>query len=126
MRTTNVKKIGPAALLLSLAACGGASGAPGPQVAALPGATAPSGAGPGGSTGGADSVRDTGAGIAPAELPRIFDRFWRADESRSRVTGGSGLGPAIVRQLTEADGGTIEVESEPGRGTVFTIRLPAA
>ncbi|MGC4866121.1 HAMP domain-containing sensor histidine kinase [Micromonospora sp. DT53] len=70
------------------------------------------------------SVRDTGSGIAPADLPKIFDRFWRADESRSRVTGGSGLGLAIVRHLTEAHGGTVEVESEPGRGTVFTIRLP--
>jgi two-component system sensor histidine kinase BaeS len=70
------------------------------------------------------TVRDTGSGIAPADLPKIFDRFWRADESRSRVTGGSGLGLAIARQLTEAHGGTIEVESEPGRGTQFTIRLP--
>jgi two-component system sensor histidine kinase BaeS len=72
------------------------------------------------------SVRDTGVGIAPDELPKIFDRFWRADESRSRVTGGSGLGLAIARQLTEAHGGTIEVESEPGRGTLFTVRLPVA
>jgi two-component system sensor histidine kinase BaeS len=70
------------------------------------------------------SVRDTGSGIAPADLPKIFDRFWRADGSRSRATGGSGLGLAIARQLTEAHGGTIEVESEPGRGTLFTIRLP--
>ncbi|MEU7750324.1 HAMP domain-containing sensor histidine kinase [Micromonospora sp. NPDC049171] len=84
---------------------------------------------PGGSvTVGADgttiSVRDTGSGIAPADLPKIFDRFWRADESRSRVTGGSGLGLAIARHLTEAHGGTIEVRSEVGRGTHFTIRLP--
>ncbi|GAA2194011.1 HAMP domain-containing sensor histidine kinase [Micromonospora lupini] len=70
------------------------------------------------------SVRDTGTGIGPTDLPKIFDRFWRADESRSRVTGGSGLGLAIARHLTEAHGGTIEVESEPGRGTLFTIRLP--
>ncbi|PYC67627.1 two-component sensor histidine kinase [Micromonospora arborensis] len=70
------------------------------------------------------SVRDTGSGITPADLPKIFDRFWRADESRSRVTGGSGLGLAITRHLTEAHGGTIEVQSEPGRGTLFTIRLP--
>ena len=85
---------------------------------------------PGGSVtlaanGGTISVRDTGSGIAAADLPKVFDRFWRADESRSRTTGGSGLGLAIARQLTEAHGGTIEVESEPGRGTVFTIRLPA-
>ncbi|MGC4880017.1 sensor histidine kinase [Micromonospora sp. DT43] len=70
------------------------------------------------------SVRDTGGGIAPADLPKIFDRFWRADESRSRVTGGSGLGLAIARHLTEAHGGTIDVESELGRGTLFTVRLP--
>ncbi|MEU4160075.1 HAMP domain-containing sensor histidine kinase [Actinoplanes sp. NPDC026670] len=70
------------------------------------------------------TVRDTGTGIAPADLPKIFDRFWRSDESRSRATGGSGLGLAIARQLTEAHGGTIEVESEPGRGTRFTVRLP--
>jgi two-component system sensor histidine kinase BaeS len=70
------------------------------------------------------SVRDNGSGIAAADLPKVFDRFWRADESRSRATGGSGLGLAIARQLTEAHGGTIEVESEPGRGTLFTVRLP--
>jgi two-component system, OmpR family, sensor histidine kinase BaeS len=70
------------------------------------------------------SVRDTGSGIAAPDLPKIFDRFWRADESRSRATGGSGLGLAIARQLTEAHGGTIAVESSPGRGTTFTLRLP--
>ncbi|GIM90394.1 sensor histidine kinase [Paractinoplanes toevensis] len=70
------------------------------------------------------TVRDTGVGIVPADLPRIFDRFWRADESRSRSTGGSGLGLAIARKLAEAHGGTIEVASTPGEGTVFTIRLP--
>ncbi|GAB1692370.1 sensor histidine kinase [Krasilnikovia sp. M28-CT-15] len=70
-------------------------------------------------------VRDTGTGISAENLPKIFNRFWRGDESRSRTTGGSGLGLAIARQLTEAHGGTIEVRSDPGRGTVFTIRLPA-
>ncbi|MEU4239296.1 HAMP domain-containing sensor histidine kinase [Actinoplanes sp. NPDC026619] len=70
------------------------------------------------------TVRDTGIGIAPENLPKVFDRFWRADESRSRSTGGSGLGLAIVRKLTEAHGGTIEVASAPGDGTTFTIRLP--
>jgi two-component system sensor histidine kinase BaeS len=70
------------------------------------------------------TVRDTGTGIPAEHLDRIFDRFWRADESRSRSTGGSGLGLAIARRLTEAHGGTIDVRSEPGRGTLFTVRLP--
>jgi two-component system sensor histidine kinase BaeS len=70
-------------------------------------------------------VADTGSGIAPDDLPRIFDRFWRADKSRSRRTGGSGLGLPITRQLVEAHGGTITVASVVGEGTVFTIRLPA-
>ncbi|NEB04272.1 HAMP domain-containing histidine kinase [Streptomyces sp. SID13726] len=69
-------------------------------------------------------VADTGTGIAPADLPRVFDRFWRADRSRSRRTGGCGLGLAIVRQLTEAHGGTVSVTSTPGTGTVFRLRLP--
>jgi two-component system sensor histidine kinase BaeS len=86
--------------------------------------TAPGGSVTVGVNGTTIAVRDTGSGIAAADLPKIFDRFWRADESRSRATGGSGLGLAIARQLTEAHGGTIEVESEPGRGTTFTIRLP--
>ncbi|MEV4616698.1 HAMP domain-containing sensor histidine kinase [Kitasatospora sp. NPDC049258] len=70
-------------------------------------------------------VLDTGTGIAPADLPRVFDRFWRADRSRNRSSGGSGLGLAIVRQLTEAHGGTASVSSTPHTGTVFTLRLPA-
>ncbi|GIF23934.1 two-component system sensor histidine kinase BaeS [Actinoplanes tereljensis] len=77
-----------------------------------------------GAKGATITVRDTGVGIAPADLPRIFDRFWRADESRSRSTGGSGLGLAIARKLAEAHGGTIEVASTPGEGTTFTIQLP--
>ncbi|MER5435149.1 HAMP domain-containing sensor histidine kinase [Streptomyces sp. NPDC002588] len=69
-------------------------------------------------------VADTGTGIAADDLPRVFDRFWRADKSRSRQTGGSGLGLAIVRQLTEAHGGTVSVISTPDIGTVFTLSLP--
>jgi two-component system sensor histidine kinase BaeS len=71
-------------------------------------------------------VRDTGAGIAPADLPRIFDRFWRADTSRTRATGGSGLGLSIARNLAEAHGGDITVTSRPGAGTAFTVRLPVS
>ncbi|MFD5592185.1 ATP-binding protein [Streptomyces griseorubiginosus] len=70
-------------------------------------------------------VADTGTGIAAADLPRVFDRFWRADRARGRQTGGSGLGLAIVRQLTEAHGGTVTVTSTPGTETVFTLHLPA-
>jgi signal transduction histidine kinase len=72
------------------------------------------------------SVRDQGPGIAPEHLPRIFDRFYRADASRSRTTGGAGLGLAIVRQLARAQGGDARVESEPGKGASFFFTLPKA
>lgn len=71
------------------------------------------------------SVRDTGTGIDPEHLPHLFDRFYRADEGRSRDSGGMGLGLAISKQLVEAHGGAIQVESTLGTGTVFTITLPA-
>jgi two-component system sensor histidine kinase BaeS len=69
-------------------------------------------------------VSDTGSGIDAADLPHVFDRFWRADKSRSRQTGGSGLGLAIVRQLTHAHNGTVTARSQPGAGATFTLRLP--
>lgn len=69
-------------------------------------------------------VADTGSGISDDDLPRVFDRFWRAEKSRCRRTGGSGLGLAIVRQLAEAHGVTVSVTSALGVGTVFTVRLP--
>jgi two-component system OmpR family sensor kinase/two-component system sensor histidine kinase BaeS len=70
------------------------------------------------------SVRDTGDGIAPDDVPYVFDRFWRGDKSRARETGGSGLGLAIARQLIEAQGGTIGVETQVGQGSRFWFRLP--
>jgi signal transduction histidine kinase len=72
------------------------------------------------------AVHDTGPGIAPEHLPRVFDRFYRADPSRARATGGSGLGLAIVKQLVEAHGGEVRAESRPGHGAVFTFTLPAS
>ena len=81
-----------------------------------------SGADPGGAW---LEVVDEGPGIPVEEQAQVFERFWRADESRSRASGGSGLGLAIVRQIVENHGGAITVRSEPGRGARFTIRLPA-
>jgi heavy metal sensor kinase len=69
------------------------------------------------------TVADTGPGIAPEELPRVFERFYRIDRSRTG-DGNSGLGLAICKAIVEAHGGTIEVQSEPGQGSVFTMRVP--
>jgi two-component system sensor histidine kinase BaeS len=69
-------------------------------------------------------VADTGPGLSAAEQAMVFERFWRAEKSRSRQTGGSGLGLSIVRKLIEAHGGTASVRSEPGAGATFTLRLP--
>ena len=66
-------------------------------------------------------IRDTGLGIPPQELPRLFERFYRVDKARSRALGGTGLGLAIVKHLTRAQGGDVRVESQPGRGSTFYL-----
>jgi len=71
-------------------------------------------------------VRDTGRGIAPEHLPFVFERFYRADKSRTRATGGAGLGLAIVKQLVEAHGGRVWADSAVGAGSVFSFVLPVA
>jgi signal transduction histidine kinase len=70
------------------------------------------------------SVRDTGTGIAPEHHERIFDRFYRVEQSRSRAHGGAGLGLAIARLLAELQGGAIDLASDVGRGSTFTLWLP--
>src|SRR5215831_6902184 len=70
------------------------------------------------------SVADTGIGIGPQDLAHIFDRFWRADKARSREHGGAGLGLSIAKWIVDMHGGTISVESKPGRGSVFEIQVP--
>jgi signal transduction histidine kinase len=72
------------------------------------------------------SVRDGGLGIAPREQKAIFEKFVRGDAARASETRGTGLGLALVRRIVEGHGGTVEVQSEPGRGSAFTIVLPAS
>jgi two-component system phosphate regulon sensor histidine kinase PhoR len=69
-------------------------------------------------------VRDEGCGIEPIHLPRLFERFYRVDKARSRNLGGTGLGLSIVKHIVQAHTGAVSVDSEPGVGTTFTIRLP--
>ncbi|MCC7104286.1 MAG: HAMP domain-containing histidine kinase [Chloroflexi bacterium] len=70
------------------------------------------------------TVRDTGVGIPPEDLPRVFERFYRADPARARDPGGTGLGLPIARWIVEQHGGSITLESTPGQGTLATVRLP--
>jgi heavy metal sensor kinase len=72
------------------------------------------------------TVADTGAGISSEARAHVFDRFYRSDPSRSRASGGSGLGLAICQEILMAHGGRVSLESEPGRGSAFTVVLPVA
>jgi two-component system, OmpR family, phosphate regulon sensor histidine kinase PhoR len=71
-------------------------------------------------------VKDTGLGIEPRHLSRIFERFYRVDKGRSRDMGGTGLGLSIVKHLLQAMDGEVKVESQPNEGSTFTIFLPQA
>ena len=71
------------------------------------------------------SVADTGIGIGPEHLPRLTERFYRVDRSRSRATGGTGLGLAIVKHVLLRHQAELEIASEPGKGSTFSVRLPA-
>ena len=70
------------------------------------------------------TVADSGVGISAKNLPHVFDRFWQADDSSKRKFQGVGIGLALVKELTEIQGGQVSVQSEVGQGTIFTIRLP--
>jgi signal transduction histidine kinase len=69
-------------------------------------------------------VKDTGEGIAPADLPHIWQRFYQTESARTRMDGGTGLGLALVKEWIEGMGGTVSVESRPGEGSCFTLCLP--
>jgi two-component system sensor histidine kinase BaeS len=69
-------------------------------------------------------VADTGIGISAEDLPHVFSRFWRGEKSRSRATGGAGIGLSIVRELARAHDGRVTVESVPGEGCVFRVTIP--
>jgi signal transduction histidine kinase len=71
------------------------------------------------------SVRDHGVGIPAGEIPRLFQPFYRVDPSRSRDTGGYGLGLSLCKRIMEAHGGGVTLESEPGKGTMVRLRFPA-
>lgn len=71
-------------------------------------------------------VTDTGFGMSPEVIPHIYERFYRADESRNRDAGGSGLGLCIAKWIADRHGAQILVESELGRGSMFTVRFPSA
>jgi signal transduction histidine kinase len=70
------------------------------------------------------TISDTGVGIPAENQPHLFERFYRVDAARSRELGGSGLGLAICKSIVEAHGGTISFQSEFGKGSTFTVRLP--
>ena len=70
-------------------------------------------------------MADTGSGIAPADLPRIFDRFWRADRARTRTGGGAGLGLVIAKRIVEAHGGQIWASVNPDHGATVAFSVPA-
>ena len=70
-------------------------------------------------------VRDTGVGVPPEAIGHLFERFYRVDKARSRKSGGSGLGLSIVRNMVERNGGSIQVESVVGEGSMFTLIFPA-